>query len=73
MERTSGEHISRFVEMPTGEETCQSKFLELRHYNADVDDFIHNKAIEFSKQNITLPILFLLRIRKRCFIIQYFK
>ena len=33
MERTSGEHISRFVEMPTDEETCWCKFLELRHYN----------------------------------------
>ena len=33
MERTSGEHISRFVEMPTDEETCLRKFLELRHYN----------------------------------------
>ena len=33
MERTSGEHISRFVEMLTDEETCWCKFLELRHYN----------------------------------------
>ena len=26
-------------------------------YNADVDDFIHNKAIEFSKQNISSTYL----------------
>lgn len=77
MDNTAGFAIINLrdiLERPDGTalaEKIVSSFL--CQYNADVDDFIHNKAIEFSKQNITLPILFLLRIRKRCFIIQYFK
>lgn len=57
MDNTAGFAIINLrdiLERPDGTalaEKIVSSFL--CQYNADVDDFIHNKAIEFSKQNIS--------------------
>lgn len=41
-------------------------------YNADVDDFIHNKAIEFSKQNISSTYLVFASYKKEMLLVGYF-